>query len=189
MNLVRSLLADSRVNLFEEPTMRKHLIAFGSLLLFACSPIVGFGDEGGTNRPFKGYAQSTSTQLSAKNPAPPGVFEPINPEGKDIIGYLDIQYVGKATHMGKITRQEYAVLYTDGTFEGVMFFVAANGDELIATFDGGLDSLMPPTTGSGCYTFVDGTGRFAEASGQTCFELFTPDLAEVFVTFDGKISY
>lgn len=168
--------------------MKNVLIPLGLLLLMTPFQEVGYAKKGGTDRPFKGYALSTVTQFSVDNPAPQ-VFAPSQCDEKDILGYFDVQYVGEATQMGEITRQEYAVLYTDGSFEGIMFFVAANGDELVALFEGGLESLAPPSTGSGCYTFIGGTGRFAEASGETCFELYTPDFTNISVMFDGKISF
>ncbi len=139
-------------------------------------------------RPFKGVATAVTNSFVFENPAPE-LFQPENPNDLDILGYFDIAYVGRATHMGKMTRQEYAVLYADGSFEGLMIFVAANGDELYATLDGSLDSLGPPTEGSGCYYFFGGTGRFENASGITCFELFTPDFNDVFVSFDGVVKF
>lgn len=142
----------------------------------------------GVDRPFKGFANAVTNNFVFENPAP-DLFEPENPNELTILGYFDIQYVGRSTHLGKMTRQEYAVLYEDGSFEGLMIFVAANGDELHATLDGSLDSLGPPTNGSGCYYFFGGTGRFENATGITCFELFTPDFNDVFVTFDGVVNY
>ena len=171
--------------------LRNMILMTMALLLFAAAPIESFareGGEGGKDRPFKGFAVSTSNTFTPENPAP-DIFQPQNPNNLPILGYFDITYVGRATHMGKITRQEYAVLYADGSFEGLMFWKAANGDELISEFDGSLTSLVPPADGSGCYTFIGGTGRFENASGVTCFEVFTPDFVDVFVTFDGTISY
>jgi hypothetical protein len=165
--------------------LRKVIVLACPLLLLATVPTLGWAKKGGTDRPFKGYANSTSTVVTPDNPAP-DIFQPENPDNKVIIGYFDVTYVGQTTHMGKITRQEYAVLYEDFTFEGLMFFVAANGDELVADLDGGFTG---PTTGAGCYTFIGGTGRFEEASGVTCFELYTPDLVNIFVTWDGVVSY
>ena len=165
--------------------LSKAIVLACPLVLLAVVPTPGWAKEGGTDRPFRGYAISTSTVVTPDNPAP-DIFQPKNPDNKRIVGYFDVKYVGQATHMGTITRQEYAVLYEDFTFEGLMIFVAANGDKLIADLDGGFTG---PNTGAGCYYFIGGTGRFEEASGVTCFELFTPDLVDIFVTFDGAVSY
>jgi hypothetical protein len=124
-----------------------------------------FAGKGGTNRPFKGVAKGTITKL-----LPPD---------------LEVEYTGNATHLGRFTRFETAILKPDGSVSGSIDYVAANGDELFTTFSG---SFVNPTTATGTYTITGGTGRFEGATGTATFEAVT-DFQHVDVTFDGTISY
>lgn len=101
-------------------------------------------------------------------------------------GELIITYTGRATHLGKFTREERLFLNPDGTFTGTMVFTAANGDELWLQFAG---AFVSPTTAVGSYTFTGGTGRFVDAKGSAGFEAYTPDGINVAASFEGTITY
>jgi hypothetical protein len=125
---------------------------------------------GGTARPFKGDAEGQVTGVSSS-------------------GALIVESTGNATHLGEFTRTEY--VFVDGSaISGTIAFTAANGDQLWADFTGEFTS---PTTVEGTYTFVGGTGRFADAAGTARFEATvatTPDgVTHLAITFDGTIDY
>jgi hypothetical protein len=124
-----------------------------------------FAGKGGTNRPFKGVAKGTITTF-----APP---------------LLEVEYTGKATHLGRFTRSETATLNSDGSVSGSIDYVAANGDELYTTFIG---TFVSENTATGTYSINGGTGRFEGATGTATFKAVT-DFQHVDVTFDGTISY
>lgn len=125
---------------------------------------VTYADEGGTNRPFKGEAV--------------GVINFTSPTT------AIVDYTGKATHLGSFTRREF--LSIDGPLVyGNMIFTTANGDELWLDFSG---MFVSPTEAEGSYTFTGGTGRFEDATGEADFYAAT-DFVNVWVTFDGELSY
>ena len=125
------------------------------------------GDEGGSNRPFKGLAAGMVTGIAPS-------------------GAVVIEWAGNATHLGDFTRTEYLFFGPDGAISGTLVFTAANGDQLWADFSGGFTS---PTTAEGTYTFTGGTGRFSDATGTASFEATTSDGVHVAVSFEGSISY
>jgi hypothetical protein len=138
------------------------LVAFGILGLVLPTA----ADE---KRPFKGRAE--------------GVVTGVDPTQDGLV--LTVSATGRATHLGKFTRDE-TVLLADGTLEGTLVFIAANGDELHADVEGGFISA---TTAVGTYTFTGGTGRFANASGSAGFVGVTTDFIHIAVTFEGTIAY
>jgi hypothetical protein len=125
---------------------------------------------GGTARPFKGDAAGEVTGISSS-------------------GALIVESTGTATHLGKFTRTEH--VFVDGfEISGMVVFTAANGDQLWADFMGEFTS---PSTAEGTYTFIGGTGRFADAAGTASFEAtvaITPDeITHLAIAFDGTIDY
>jgi hypothetical protein len=128
----------------------------------------------GESRPFKGLAHES---LSAQPvPVDDGLF-------------LIADGAGRATHVGSFTRHAEVVLHDDGTFDGEVFFTAANGDVLRAALTGSLgqDGLL-----AGVYTFTGAgtgsTGRFADASGSATFTGPFDGINAV-LSIDGKIKY
>jgi hypothetical protein len=119
------------------------------------------------DKPFKGSAQGYITGQIPPN----GLF---------------LEMSGKATHLGKFTREEYAYLGADGSVVGTIIFTAANGDELWAEIDGGFTSA---TDVEGRYIITGGTGRFQGATGGANFKAYTPDFHYAEVVFEGTISY
>jgi hypothetical protein len=101
-------------------------------------------------------------------------------------GQLVIDYTGNATHLGSFTRREVLQFTSATTFQGTIAFVAANGDELDATFDG---HFVSASDAVGTYTFTGGTGRFSDATGTATFAASAADLPNVSVTFEGTIDY
>jgi hypothetical protein len=150
------------------------------MLRRACGPVVGVlavaaalafpgplsAGDGPVARPFKGWAKGYITQI------PPNGF------------YLEMS--GRATHLGNLTREEYAYLGADGSVTGTIVFTAANGDELWVEIDGAFTSA---TSVEGFYIFTGGTGRFQGATGEAAFKSYTPDLQYAEVTFKGTLSY
>lgn len=98
---------------------------------------------------------------------------------------LEVTAKGTATRLGQFTRQEVLLLDpTTNTFAGLVAFTAANGDRLIGQVTGG---FVSPTTATGRYTFVGGTGRFTGASGRAAFSLESPDGVNFVVEFAGRL--
>jgi hypothetical protein len=117
--------------------------------------------------PFKGGADAA---ITGGGPEPDGL-------------HLTLTATGEATHLGRFTRVEHIVIHDDGTIEGRVTFVAANGDRLCADIAG----FATPTGAIGTYTFAGGTGRFATATGTAAFVVDTTD--GILVTFAGTIEY
>jgi len=124
----------------------------------------------GDEVPFKGLANAVVIDVE---PAEDGL-------------HLTASATGLATHLGLFTRDERVVLHGDGTFEGTLVFIAANGDELWADIDGG---FISPTTALGTYTFTGGTGRFANATGGADVVAVTSDGIHIALTFEGTIEF
>ena len=119
--------------------------------------------------PFKGSAEGAVVDTV---PGPLGVE-------------LTVLAEGRATHLGRFTREESLLLdVSNGAIAGTVVFTAANGDQLTGVVAGQFTS---PTTVAGTYTFTGGTGRFANASGEADFSLITPDGMNFTVEFDGKL--
>jgi hypothetical protein len=123
----------------------------------------------GRSGPFKGHADSVVTGVEA------------TPDGLR----LTVAATGQATHLGRFTRDESVVVHADATFEGTLFFTAANGDQLFADVEG---AFISATTALGTYTFTGGTGRFKNASWGTGFVGVTSDGIHIAVKFAGTIS-
>jgi len=138
-----------------------------SLVALVASTGSDRAEAGETSRRFQGTAEGVVTEITT--PA-------------DWV----IDYVGQATHLGDFTRRELITFTGPGTFEGTIVFVAANGDELEADFEGHFTSLNDAV---GTYTFTGGSGRFSDATGTAEFTASTPDFVHVSVAFDGTIDY
>ena len=95
---------------------------------------------------------------------------------------------GVVSHLGRVTWVERHCFQPSGTFSDVeLVITAANGDELFATFDGGMTG---PTTFAETVTITGGTGRFVGASG-TVEETgwFDPTTGYMEITGVGSIVY
>jgi hypothetical protein len=107
----------------------------------------------------------------------------IDPTTGDIIITADI--AGEVSHLGRITGTATETLiaphYVAFTID--ITFVAANGDELFAVFDGAFYDAVGDSAGT--FTITGGTGRFAGATGGGTFSSFD-DGAEA--DLDGEIS-
>ncbi len=107
-----------------------------------------------------------------------------------------IEGYGQSTHLGRFTLEARHCTDQTGIFtDGVGVFVAANGDELWATYDG---QLLPPlpdgTIGvTSTHTYAGGTGRFTDASGSAdapAWSVFTSETEGLIRgTIDGTLAY
>lgn len=102
---------------------------------------------------------------------------------------------GTATHLGQFTAASEDRVDTNNTAVGTFDFTAANGDQLFSTTIGTESAFIPPNISKVTLTatIVDGTGRFAGATGSFTIELTdTIDLATNsatgFGSFEGHIS-
>lgn len=107
---------------------------------------------------------------------------------------------GHFTHLGNTTIVIHQFV-TAGQLSGTIELTAANGDQLIMDYTGGLTSLDPVTlefTSATDFNVIDGTGRFTDAdgsgsgTGSGTFPNFPPgpnDAVTVHVVFEGTISY
>ena len=139
--------------------MRKPLI-LGALLLLAMSTSV-LAQE----RPF--HLEGSTKVLG----------NPFAPEGAGMDG------AGTATHLGSWTNVGTMFFDASGgppfAATGFVHFTAADGDHLDAVLTGTLDASL---TAAATYTFVGGTGRFANATGSgTLNGQLNP--------FDGTLTY
>ncbi len=101
---------------------------------------------------------------------------------------LTAEATGVATHLGLFTRTETVVVNPFGVFvDGLITFTTRNGDELYAGVAGGF-TAMDLSTAAGSYTFLGGTGRFQNASGNAEFSAVATETGYD-ITFDGKIQY
>ena len=149
--------------------------ALGSLALICASPVAA-----GNMRPFHGDVVATWDNIFNGLFAPPATFT-----GTSLV-----------THMG-LTAQEGTLFLgpPDENFVapgfGTVTMTAANGDQLTFYYEGSLYALSGE--GIGTFTFIGGTGRFANATGSgTFYALIDTSLAEnqpMTVVLDGQIDY
>jgi hypothetical protein len=101
---------------------------------------------------------------------------------------------GTGTHLGRFTG-EGVVLFTENddpdfpiAGAGEITFIAANGDELDAEFNGLIDDQGNATID---FTITGGTGRFSDAEGsfQAVAESIPADSPTFSFTANGRISY
>jgi hypothetical protein len=106
------------------------------------------------------------------------------------VGGAPLTAAGKATHLGRWTgpgRVTFAVVNGVLTAKGTETFRAANGDLLFSTFS----VVQDPATMEfiGTYTFVGGTGRFADAEGEADLVAIPQGGGQFDFTLDGTIDY
>jgi len=144
---------------------------FCALAVLICALVTGVAFAvGGRQVPLMG---SASGSVVSVDPAPGGAL-------------LTIHASGHSTQLGRFQRVEELLLDSAaGTFTGSIVFVAATHEELHVTMVGG---FVSPTTATGTYTIVGGTGRFEGATGSAAFEAVTPDGVQMSVRFVGTIS-
>jgi hypothetical protein len=106
-------------------------------------------------------------------------------------GTINASALGHATHLGKFTLHDTSTIV--GVEDGVLHVVgqadleAANGDHLYASFTGSIN--MTAGTGTLNFEWTGGTGRFADATGATVWQVaLNPDLTHSAVA-DGVINY
>lgn len=134
-------------------------------------------------RPFKATFEGTREFA-----ADPGRCEALG-EGWSLL-VIDLTS-GNATHLGKIIGTADQCIKGLDIVDGVATYIAANGDELNATYTGTIVSVVDLVAVIEVdQTFDGGTGRFEHATGDA-FELVSVDLVVGTVngTVEGDISY
>jgi hypothetical protein len=98
---------------------------------------------------------------------------------------------GTATHLGHFTATSLDVVdQTTNTATGTFDFIAANGDRIHTTTVGVENSFTPPNVSHVMLnaTIVDGTGRFAGASGSFTIQMVqTIDFSAATPTRSGSV--
>jgi hypothetical protein len=121
--------------------------------------------------PFRGLAVLV---INSSAPAPDGL-------------HLTVTGEGNATHLGRFTHDENAVIHPDNTIQSTVVWTAANGDRL---FVSGVAQFTSPTTAVGTYTLTGGTGRFGNATGTIDFQAVVgSDGIHVAITYKGTIRF
>ncbi len=150
----------------------RHAIASLLFVIAAAAPAVA-ADE----LPFKGTW--TGSTVSAVPLSPDQVFVVADGPGQ-------VTVVGKVV----MTAPHISFLAT-GAVQGTHVFVAANGDTLVASFDGALaPNAEGNLEGTLPSTITGGTGRFDGATGSYAFHIIARPAAFGFdstATFDGTI--
>jgi len=100
---------------------------------------------------------------------------------------LDVPGEGQATHLGDCTWHTVMRVYFDGTQDGDMEFVAANGDQLFGTFEGEWVLENGVNTFWGTYEFDGGTGRFERVGGTGDYWGESPGGGTGVLYFEGKL--
>ena len=74
---------------------------------------------------------------------------------------------GNMSHLGKVDYVLTQCSFPDGFRDGTITFAAANRDTLVIAQEGTFEVVgnLEGFTGEGTWTVVDGTGRFAQATG------------------------
>lgn len=121
--------------------------------------------------PLKARADAVITGVA---PAPDGL-------------HLAVAGEGNATHLGRFTLEEHAIIHADGTVQATVVWTAADGDQL---FYSDMARFTSPTTAAGTLTFTGGTGRFTNASGTADFEaVVAADGIHLALTYEGTIQF
>jgi hypothetical protein len=140
---------------------------------------------GGTDRPHLG-------QCDTVIPPPPSSFPAV----------VEISLTCRFRHLGLTTGTVVQVVDAAGPpsndvlpltiSDGLITYIAANGNELHATFEGegSIDFATATIAFEGIETFVGGTGRFSDASGTSYLEghASAVTLTGFYVTL-GRLSY
>ncbi len=91
----------------------------------------------------------------------------------DPIIHVQVTGTGEATHLGRTTCEttDQTLDTRTGTGTATYYLTAANGDQLIMTFQYSAPPLAPDVLALlGTWQIVGGTGRFAEAAGSGTLE-------------------
>jgi hypothetical protein len=118
--------------------------------------------------PFKGTGNA---QITSVQPGPAGVS-------------MTAAATGHSTQLGDYNRVESILVGPDGSFTGDVTFTAANGDQLNGKIAGAFTSAA---TAAGSYSFIGGTGRFANATGTAYFVVSLMDPVHFSVAFNGSL--
>ena len=141
-------------------------------------------------KPDRPYSGSCSTVVAPQGPPPaPGIPQ-----------LLNITYDCTLAHLGRTSAVvQQVVSFVGAGPSGVLLslantttYMAANGEQLIATFQG--SALLDPQTGDvsfvGIETFHGGSGRFANATGSSQLEGTASVVTNRgFFTAKGRVSY
>ena len=168
---------------------RRGVVTIGAALLVAVLALAGTAAEAskGRARPFKGeYVADFAIVPDGDWCDPQSGTTPVLIEGH-----------GQMTHLGRFTFEaRHCTDPVTGTFaDGVGVFVAANGDELWATYDGEFLAPLPDGTQvvASTHTYDGGTGRFTNASGgadASAWFVFTSETeGPLWGTVDGTLAY
>jgi hypothetical protein len=136
---------------------RTLLIITGLLALAAGAPSTAAANEGGTDRPVMGDSVGTVTFGLGAFPLPASAS-----------GTGHVSQLGNTTYSLDFTITPTGL--TTFTVAGTQTLVAANGDQLFATFTGTGVADSPFAVGqrsvtTSQFTVTGGTGRFADATG------------------------
>lgn len=150
--------------------------------------MIGLATTAGANpaapeRPFKATFEGTREFA-----ADPGRCAALG-EGWNLL-IIDLT-AGNATHLGRITAIADQCIKGADIVDGQATYIAANGDELYATYTGTIVSVIDGVAEVEVdQTFDGGTGRFEYATGDA-FEVVYVDLVVGTVqgTIEGDISY
>jgi hypothetical protein len=162
-------------------------IVAATILLAACSdpvsvldrslaadgPSFAQGTPAALARPFKGTLEGTQT------------VTPLTPP----LASVAVSVSGNATMMGRFTLElPHTVNFATQSAQGTATFVAANGDQLIASFTGAAQ-VGPIVSIVEQATITGGTGRFEGASGSfTISREFNPAAGTTTGSFEGTVS-
>ena len=166
----------------------KKLLAAVVLLaaLMAFVVTAAAADTRGTDRPFKGTLVGSAT---------------VAPDASCPIGLRTVsEGSGTGSHLGLVSMSSGHCTPVTNVIAGQMTLVAANGDEVHATYSGTCEPFPLPPVGETitCNTenvIVGGTGRFANATGEAHMTAlvtwtgFGAPLLPANWTWDGTISY
>ena len=181
--------------------MRRLIVFTLALIVVMWTPV---SNSGPTEVPFKGsfdgylvamidiFTDPEFVNMRCNDPANPP------PAGKQAWAVAIFEGTGKATHLGRTQFYAEHCSYAgqfgpDGTYgQGLLTFVAANGDVLEMTYDNGISLSPPPVIEFiEIVTFRDGgTGRFEFASG-LAIDIGTFDVRDGSLRIDtvGRISF
>jgi hypothetical protein len=154
------------------------------LAVLAAAPIAAVAGPGGSNRP---YASICDTVVHVIQTQP--------------ILTLSVDLACQVRHLGRTTGLIIQDVVPTGppvngvlpvALDATVVYVAANGDELRATFlgTGEINLVTGDVTFEGIETFNGGTGRFQNATGSSFLEGTASNVTNVgFYTSVGRISY
>jgi hypothetical protein len=165
--------------------MRRAASLVGLCLLFLLvawpSPSAAAG-----SRPFKGRVSATWDNVFNGLPVLYGGAPPANFEGGG-----QVTHMGKTTQTGTLTLEPIDFFFVEFLGSGSVTITAANGDQLTFEYEGLLNAVTGE--GSGTFTFIGGTGRFANATGggefDALIDVSLPDNQPMTVVLDGRIDY